>query len=120
MHPYLPDSVLRILHDDRMREFGYPCGDRMPARARRPSRRRQTITARLARIPHLYRRLCPVAVPGMIAEDTRISLDALAVVPGDADERPVLGRVFGDVGGRFGPPLRDPDQSGLHEGEAVA
>jgi hypothetical protein len=111
MPSYLPYSVLEVLHNDRMREFGYPCGDRMPDRARRPSRRGPTIAARLARIPHLYRRLRPKGVPGTIAQGTRVSLDALAVVPGDADERPVLGRVFGDVSGRFGPPLGNPDQS---------
>jgi hypothetical protein len=120
MPPYLPYSVLDVLHNDRMREFGYPTGDPLPYRAHRPWRRTHAITGRLARIPHLCGRGYPRAVPGTIAPGTRISLNALTVVPGDASERPVLGRVFGDVGGRFGPPLRDPDQSGLHEGEAVA
>lgn len=42
------------------------------------------------------------------------------VVVGDADHSPVSFGVLGDVVGRVGAPLGDPDQAGINEGEFVA
>jgi hypothetical protein len=77
MPPYLPYSVLEVLHNDRLREFGYPAGDPPSGRARRPARRGRAFIGWLTRLPHQCRRLFPKVMPGTIAEGTYISLDAL-------------------------------------------